>query len=85
MTCWKAKASIRLMLPLGLTERMSKVRTSVAYAMSAVAHWDWPEEWPTLFDTLMQALASTDPDLTHGAMRVLTGQLSLDDHNAGYY
>ena len=63
------------MLPLGLTERSSKVRTSLAYAVSAVAHWDWPEEWPTLFDTLMQALASGDSDLTHGAMRVLTGRL----------
>nr|KAG5702234.1 hypothetical protein BaRGS_030589 [Batillaria attramentaria] len=46
------------MLPIGLTESISKVRSSVAYAVSAIAHWDWPEQWPNLFPLLMQALTS---------------------------
>ncbi|CAB3996610.1 importin-9, partial, partial [Paramuricea clavata] len=43
-----------------------------AYAISAIAHWDWPEAWPDLFGTLMHALLSDDNNFVHGAMRVLT-------------
>lgn len=68
----EAKAAIRHMLPIGLKESISKVRTSVAYAISAIAHWDWPECWPELFDLMMQCLQSGDPNAVHGAMRVLT-------------
>ena len=68
-----AKASIRQILPLGLKESISKVRSSVAYAVSAIAHWDWPEAWPELFQILMEALTSGEPNAVHGAMRVLTG------------
>ena len=50
------------------------MRSSVAYAVSAIAHWDWPEAWPDLFDILMQALTSGDPNAVHGAMRVLAGK-----------
>ncbi|XP_073252649.1 importin-9-like [Porites lutea] len=67
-----AKAEIRRLLPEGLQESISKVRSSVAYAISAIAHWDWPEAWPNLFGHLMQALTSGDSNLVHGAMRVLT-------------
>jgi hypothetical protein len=30
------------------------VRNSVAFSLSAIAHWDWPDHWPQLFDILMQ-------------------------------
>ena len=59
-------------LPMGLKESISKVRASVAYALSSIAHWDWPEEWPELFDILMACLKSGDEHAVHGAMRVLT-------------
>lgn len=49
------------------------MRSSVAYALSAIAHWDWPEAWPGLFKLLMDMLASGDVNAVHGAMRVLTG------------
>lgn len=68
----EAKATIRNLLPLGLRESLSKLRSSVAYAISAIAHWDWPEAWPQLFEILMQALTSGDANTVHGAMRVLT-------------
>ena len=58
---------------MGLKETISKVRSSVAYAVSAIAHWDWPEAWPELFGILMEALTSGNSDAVHGAMRVLTG------------
>ena len=70
----QAKAAIRQIIPLGLKESISKVRSSVAYAVSAIAHWDWPEEWPELFGILMDALTSGNGDAVHGAMRVLTGK-----------
>ena len=46
----------------------------MAYAVSAIAHWDWPEAWPNLFQLLMEALGSSNTDVIHGAMRVLTGE-----------
>uniref|UniRef100_A0A8B9LB95 Importin 9 n=1 Tax=Astyanax mexicanus TaxID=7994 RepID=A0A8B9LB95_ASTMX len=67
-----AKAAIRELLPGGLREAISKVRSSVAYAVSAIAHWDWPEAWPQLFTLLMDMLVSGDINAVHGAMRVLT-------------
>ncbi len=72
----QAKASIRQILPIGLKETISKVRSSVAYAVSAIAHWDWPEAWPELFGILMEALTSGNSDAVHGAMRVLTGKIT---------
>ncbi|KAL4226818.1 Importin 9 [Mactra antiquata] len=66
-----SKEQIRKILPIGLKETISKVRSSVAYAVSAIAHWDWPEAWPDLFQILMQALTSGDTNAVHGAMRVL--------------
>lgn len=71
----QAKAAIRNILPIGLKETISKVRSSVAYAVSAIAHWDWPEQWPQLFDILMEALTSGSQEAVHGAMRVLTGKI----------
>lgn len=70
---FQSKAEIRKILPLGLNESISKVRSSVAYAVSAIAHWDWPEAWPDLFQILMHALTSGDTNAVHGAMRVLAG------------
>ncbi|KAK3762793.1 hypothetical protein RRG08_040490 [Elysia crispata] len=67
-----AKNHIRQLLPQGLSESISKVRSSVAYAISAIAHWDWPEAWPELFPLLMQAVTSNQPNAVHGAMRVLS-------------
>jgi hypothetical protein len=69
----QAKKEIRRILPHGLGESISKVRSSVAYAVSAIAHWDWPEEWPDLLKILMDSLTNGDVNAVHGAMRVLSG------------
>lgn len=50
-----------------------QIRSCVAYALSAIAHWDWPEQWPELFGTLMQTLTSGNSVAVQGTMRVLTG------------
>ena len=55
----------------GLDDANSKIRLGVAHAISAVAHWDWPDEWPTLFDTMMVLLMRGGGDGLHGSMSVL--------------
>ena len=57
--------------------RMAVFLSLQAYAISAIAHWDWPENWPDLFDHLIPALGSGEPHLVHGAMRVLSGECVL--------
>ncbi len=47
------------------------MRSCVAYTLSAIGHWDWPEEWPELFDLLMAALESKHEFAVQGAVRVL--------------
>ena len=46
--------------------------SSIAYAISTIAHWDWPDEWRNLFGFLMEALKSGNEAAVHGSMRVLT-------------
>lgn len=51
---------------------LPQVRTAVAYAISGIARWDWPENWPGLFDVLVSCLREESEYAVHGAMRVLT-------------
>ncbi|XP_014471469.1 PREDICTED: importin-9 [Dinoponera quadriceps] len=67
----ETKQRIKELLPLGLRESISKVRNTVAYAISGIAHWDWPENWPSLFEILVSCLRTENEYSVHGAMRVL--------------
>ena len=64
------KAIIRELLPQALADCSSKVRGCVAYAIAAVAHWDWPECWPGLVPALLSNLSSGQSYLVHGSIRV---------------
>ncbi|XP_014203577.1 importin-9 isoform X2 [Copidosoma floridanum] len=66
------KEKIKIILPVGLRDPISKVRTAVAYAISRIAHWEWPENWPGLFNILVSCLSGENQYAVHGAMRVLT-------------
>lgn len=68
----QVKAFIRCNLPSGLKDDSSKIRTSVAYAISRIASFDWPDAWPELFPLLMEALHSMNANIIHGTMRVFT-------------
>ena len=46
------------------------MRSSIAYAISAIAHHDWPEEWTELFDVLLTYLSSQNVGAIYGAMKV---------------
>lgn len=62
----------------GLTDPDTKIRVASAYAVSKVAHNDWPEDWPNLFNVLLDLIKSSNPNDVHGAMRVLTELISND-------
>ena len=66
-----AKQQIRNMLPMGLKESISKVRNTVAFSLAGIAHWDWPDAWPGLFDILMEAIRADHQFAVQGAVRVL--------------
>lgn len=54
-----------------MQDASGKSRIAIAYVISKIAHFDWPELWPTLFDELMACLNSHNSDAVHGATRVL--------------
>ena len=39
--------------------------------MAAIAHWDWPDNWPQLFDLLVNNLAGGNYSTIHGTLKVL--------------
>lgn len=52
------KAQIREMLPTGLSDSNSKLRTAVAMAIAAIAKWDCPQHWPNLLPGLVNAITA---------------------------
>lgn len=42
-----------------------------AFALSTIAKYDWPDEYPTLLTSLVQLLHTGDATSVHGAMRVI--------------
>lgn len=66
----QAKRMIRNILPNGLYDPNSKIRTSVAFCISNIASMDWPNTWTELFDIIVKCLGGNE-DSVHGAMQVL--------------
>lgn len=52
------KAAIRELLPSGLSDPDSKLRTAVAMAVAGIAKWDCPQQWPNLLPGLVHAIAA---------------------------
>ncbi|XP_066997331.2 importin-9 [Anabrus simplex] len=67
----RVKKQIRNILVLGFGEPSSKIRSAIAYAISAIASRDWPEEWPEFFNMLVSLLTCTGQSLVLCAMQVL--------------
>lgn len=68
------KLRIKQILPSGLADQSSKIRSIVAASVGSIAHWDWPEQWPELFGILLSALSTDQVDLNavHGTLETLT-------------
>ena len=47
------------------------MRNSVAYTISTIASWDWPDSWPELFEVLMNLLKENHEFAVQGSVRVL--------------
>lgn len=45
------------------------VRRNIALAIAKIAHHEWPEQWPSLFDELIVILQGKDMNAIHGAIR----------------
>ena len=43
----------------------------MAYTISIIASWDWPDSWPELFDILMALLKENQEFAVQGSVRVL--------------
>ncbi|KAL2916357.1 hypothetical protein HK105_204113 [Polyrhizophydium stewartii] len=65
------KTWVRANILQGLADPSTSIRVSLAYAVSKIAHLDWPDSWSSLFDDLMACLRSGVASQVHGAMRVL--------------
>lgn len=66
----QAKHAIKTILPKGLYSSNSKIRNTVAYTISSIAGFDWPNDWVELFDIIVKCLSGNE-DSVHGAMQVL--------------
>ncbi|EDW96917.1 importin-9 [Drosophila yakuba] len=70
MASEQAKRTIRNILPNGLYDPNSKIRSSVAHTISTIAATDYPHGWTELFDIIVKCLGGNE-DSIHGAMQVL--------------
>ncbi len=57
-------------LSAGSNDPIKKLRSSLAYAVSTIAHYDWPEEWPQLGQILISYLSSGNGIAIYSAMKV---------------
>ncbi|KAI8992357.1 armadillo-type protein, partial [Pilobolus umbonatus] len=72
------KAAVREIIITGLADPESKIRVVSAYVVSKIAHDDFPEDWPNLFDVLLSYLTANNTDSVHGAMHVLLEMVKSD-------
>lgn len=69
---------MREIIVTGLADPESKIRVVSAYVVSKIAHDDFPEDWPNLFDILLSYLKASNKDSVHGAMHVLLEMVKKD-------
>ncbi|WWC92624.1 uncharacterized protein L201_007583 [Kwoniella dendrophila CBS 6074] len=67
----EAKAQIRPIILSGLSDPQRKIRLAAAFALSTVARYDWPDDYPDLLSQLV-GLLSGSSNSVHGAMRVIS-------------
>ncbi|KAF9931149.1 hypothetical protein FBU30_010685 [Linnemannia zychae] len=72
------KTIVRSQILTGLSDPINRIRASCAFVISKIAHLDWPDSWPELFDILLAHLKTGTADEVHGSMRVLTEFVSKD-------
>lgn len=71
LTPVEIKGQIRPIIFHGLSDEESKIRSASAFALSSIARYDWPDEYPDLLSSLISLLKSGSNTSVHGAMRVI--------------
>lgn len=66
----QAKKTVRNILPNGLYDPNSKIRSAVAHSISTIAQNDWPTIWAELFDIIIKCLGGNEHSI-HGALLIL--------------
>ncbi|KAF9103924.1 hypothetical protein BGX29_002731 [Mortierella sp. GBA35] len=72
------KTMVRGQILTGLSDPTNRIRSSCAFVVTKIAHLDWPDSWPELFDVLLGHLKTGSADEVHGSMRVLAEFVSKD-------
>eukprot|EP00850_Spirogloea_muscicola_P006749 SM000032S12133 [mRNA] locus=s32:671386:680543:- [translate_table: standard] len=66
------QAIMKALLPAALEFRERRLQTAVGMAIIAIAHFDWPQEWPELMPILVESIADPSNQLrVHGALQCL--------------
>ncbi|OWZ73050.1 hypothetical protein AYX14_01478 [Cryptococcus neoformans] len=68
----EVKAQIRPLVFGGLSDPERKIRLASAFCLSAIARYDWPDDYPDLLPQLVNLLTSGSSDSVHGGMRVIS-------------
>ncbi|OLY77829.1 Importin-9 [Smittium mucronatum] len=61
-----------------LSDNILKIRKAAAYALSIIARYDWPDEWPNLFNQLLEQLKMGDPNQKYSSLLVFKELISRD-------
>ncbi|KAK6506385.1 hypothetical protein TWF506_011300 [Arthrobotrys conoides] len=68
----EVKHQIRTSLLQLLSDKERKIRAAAAYSVSRIASYDFPEEWPSLLQDLLNAIPTATDEQLHGLLKVLT-------------
>ncbi|KAK6540409.1 hypothetical protein TWF694_009207 [Orbilia ellipsospora] len=68
----EVKVQLRTSLLQLLSDSERKIRAAAAFAVSRIASYDFPEEWPSLLQDLLQAIPTATDEQLHGLLKVLT-------------
>uniref|UniRef100_A0A1I8IPT5 Importin N-terminal domain-containing protein n=1 Tax=Macrostomum lignano TaxID=282301 RepID=A0A1I8IPT5_9PLAT len=66
-----AKQILRDQLLRAIALPESRLRSTAALTVALAAQNDWPDDWPGLFDSLIELLSRREGPSVHGALRVL--------------
>ncbi|KAI3660052.1 hypothetical protein MP638_005330 [Amoeboaphelidium occidentale] len=74
----EVKQAVRQNILGMLSESEHKIRVALAYCVSRIAHYDYPEMWPSFTHEILELTKSSDANVVDGAVNVLQDFVSED-------
>ncbi|EPS40195.1 hypothetical protein H072_5978 [Dactylellina haptotyla CBS 200.50] len=68
----EVKVQLRNLLLQLLSDKERKIRAAAAFAVSRIASYDFPEDWPSLLQDILNAIPTATDEQLHGLLKVLT-------------